>query len=180
MNNLRILVINNQKIVILIQFFALLSLSVIAPFVGNQLVTGIIVNSILLISTIVLGIRASVLIGIFPSLIAFISGTLPIFFGPIIPFIIFGNIILVIFFKYYNSNNYWIKSFLAGLMKFIFLYLSNFFVFNLVLKKEIAQNLSNIMGVNQLVTVLGGIILAFFVIKFLGTDYFDKGAKLKR
>ncbi len=180
MNNLKTLVINNQKIVISIQFFALLSLSVIAPFIGNQFITGIIVNSILLISTIVLGLRAGILISIFPSLIAFVLGTLPMFFGPIIPFIIFSNILLVIIFNYYNGNNYWTRSFLAGLVKFVFLYLSNFFIFNLILKKEIAHGLSNVMGVNQLVTVLGGIILTFFIIKFLNISYFDKGAKLKR
>ncbi|PKM91338.1 iron hydrogenase [Candidatus Falkowbacteria bacterium HGW-Falkowbacteria-1] len=170
MQNIKTLVIDNKKTVALFQFALLLGLVSIAPLFGKQLITGTIVNAILFTATILLGLRAGILIGIIPSLIALATGTLPLVFAPAVPFIIFGNILLVTSFYLLKNKNYWLGSVSASFIKFVFLYGTSSLLFNLILKEQIAYKLSATMGWVQLVTALSGGILSFFVFKLLNNN----------
>ncbi|MDD3711031.1 MAG: hypothetical protein PHP37_00265 [Patescibacteria group bacterium] len=167
MKKTKTLIINNEKVFILLQFLTLLSIATIAPMIGNQLITGSIVNAILFITVMLLGVRAGILISIIPSFVALFSGIISITLIPIIPIVILGNILLILCFNFLKEKKYWIKIFFSSLLKFIFIFsFSNLFL-NLILKREIIQKLIVNMGYFQLLTALSGGILAFFIVKFI-------------
>lgn len=167
MKNLKTLVINNEKTIILARFAVLLGVASIVPLIGNQLITGPIVNSLLFIAVATLGIRAGVLISIIPSFVALFSGILAPVMAPMVPFIIAGNILLVLMFNVLNKKNYWLGIILASLVKFLFLFITSNLFFNIIFKKEIAQKILSSMGSIQLITALSGGILAFFIIRIV-------------
>ena len=105
-----------------IVFFSLFSSIIIfSPFFGAQAVTGSLVNAVLFLTTILLGVKSAVILAVFPSIIALAVGFLPITIAPFIPFIITGNVILVIVFDKLQSN-YWRGVVLASFLKFGFLF----------------------------------------------------------
>lgn len=165
MNNAKILTINREKIIILTQFFVLIGVATIAPLFGQQMITGVIVNATLFISTMFLGIRAGILIGLFPSLIAFSVGLLPIAIAPMIPFIMMGNIILVLSFDYLKNRNYWLRIITSSALKFVFLFSASSIVVNLVLKTEVANRVAAIMSWPQFLTAIIGGGIAYLGMK---------------
>ncbi|MFA5420526.1 MAG: ECF transporter S component [Patescibacteria group bacterium] len=167
MKNLRTLALENENLLTGIKFAVLLSLVLIAPLIGNQLVTGTIVNMTLILAILTLNLRSAILISLFPSFIALISGTLNPALAPVIPFIILSNILLASIFNYFKNRDYWMSIVAASFAKFIFLYLSSLFIFELILKEQIADMLSTTMGLFQLITALSGSILAYFIYKFI-------------
>lgn len=173
MSKLKILIIKNEKLIILTEFITLLTMISIAPLIKNQLITGTIVNSILFVSIATMGKRAAISISIIPSFIALFSGILLPIMIPIIPFIIMGNILLVIIFDLLNKNNYWKAIILASLIKFLFLFTTSYLIFNIILEKEIARKILFTMGPIQFITAVSGGILAFLIIKI-----FKKGPTL--
>jgi predicted transglutaminase-like protease len=157
------LILKKENVLTLVKFGVLLSVVLIAPFFGNQLVTGTVVNMTLLLTVLFLDLRFAVLVSIFPSLIALATGTLNPALAPAIPFIITSNILFVSIFSYFKNRNYWTSILISSFAKFSFLYLSSLFIFEIILKKEIANMLSTTMGSFQLLTALSGSILAYFV-----------------
>ena len=144
----------------------LISISVAAPLLNNQIITGIIVNAVLFIGASMLGTSSALLLGILPSSIALATGLLPAVLAPVIPFIIVSNSLLVISFSYVKKINYWLGTLVAGTLKFVFLFATSSVAISLLINHNVAQSAAQMMGWIQLVTVLGGAILAYFVIKF--------------
>ncbi|TFG35356.1 MAG: iron hydrogenase [Parcubacteria group bacterium] len=165
MERVKILTINKEKTLVLAQFGILLGIALVAPLIGQQAITGIIVNAILFISTALLGIEAGILIGLIPSVISLSAGLLPAALAPMIPFIILGNAILVVVFGYFKEKNYWLGMFSASFLKFFFLFNASSIVINLVLKKEVAGQVALMMSWPQLFTALSGGLIVYFILK---------------
>lgn len=156
---------NKELASIMAKYVALLGIATIAPFFGSQPVTGIIVNATLFVATIFIGTRGAVLVAVAPSLIAVSVGTLPPPLAPIIPFIILGNIILILIFGYAYKNGYWRGVISASVAKFIFLYTTTSIMMDLILDKTLSANIAVMMSWPQLFTAIGGGLLAFAFLK---------------
>ena len=129
----------------LVKFILLLTVATSMPFLGfhSQLVTGSIVNAILILSVFTVGARGALLIGILPSTIALGSGLLPIILAPMIPFIIISNTILILIIDYFKKStsdelqvtNYFFGLTIASGLKFLFLFFTSGIVINLLLNE---------------------------------------------
>lgn len=165
MERTKTLAINRERILSLAQFGILLSVALVAPFIGQQAVTGTIVNATIFISTALLGIEAGILIGFIPSVISLSVGLLPAALAPMVPFIITGNAILAIVFHYFKEKNYWLGAFSASSLKFLFLLSSSSIFINLIFKKGVAGQAALMMSWPQLFTALSGGLAAYLFLK---------------
>ena len=152
----KILTIKKETIFILTKFVLLMSVAVFAPLIHNQAITGPIVNAVLFISVFITGIRGAVLIAFIPSVIALSTGLLSLVLAPMIPFIIIGNIILVLSFSFLKDKNYWLGIVSASFLKFVFLFSVSYII---------SSKLVIIMSWPQLITALAGGAIAFLVLK---------------
>jgi len=166
--NLKEISVEREKTNELVRFGMILGISAIVPLFHNQLATGPIVNAVLFISAVILGLEKTLFICLIPSVIAMSVGLLPPVLAPMVPFIMISNVLMVFVFFYTKKINYWIAMISASFAKFIFLYISSFAVVNLVVKKELATAIINMMSWPQLFTALAGGVLAFFFLKFIG------------
>jgi len=148
-------------------FAVFLAVSIAAPFIKQQFITGPIVNAVLYISTATLGIGAGVLIGFLPSMISAWAGLLPIPLLPMIPYIIMGNAILVLTFGVLRKKNFWLGVGLASVLKFMFLFLSSSFIINFFIKTALPKPIIAMMAWPQLITALAGGIIAFILLKII-------------
>lgn len=144
-----------------ITFVILLGIASAAPLIGNQFVTGSIVNATLLIAVSLLGMRNGLLIGLIPSSIALATGLLPPVLAPMIPFIIVGNAILVVTFGYLRNKNYWLGLVSGSVLKFAFLFGTSSIVINLLINQKMAASVAMMMSWPQLVTAIVGGLLAY-------------------
>lgn len=150
-------------------FLSLLIVVTILPqFVRNQFFTGPIVNAVLFIATVTLGTTPAILIGLAPSTVALASGLLPVVLAPMIPFIMISNAILVATFSLLKRNNYVGAAVVACLVKYLFLYISVYWVTHLIVQKPIAVKAAAVMMQwPQLVTALCGAAITFGILKKL-------------
>jgi hypothetical protein len=167
MQNIKILVINREKITFLTKLVVLLSVATIVPLFHQQMITGPIVNAALFVATAVLGASAGILVGLIPSVIALSVGLLSPVLAPMVPFIMISNTILVLTFHFLKDRNYWMGMIMASVLKFVFLYSTSSVVINLLLKKEVAAQVSLMMSWPQLLTALAGGCLAYVFIKWM-------------
>ena len=165
MEQAKSLAIKKEKIFVLIRFAVLLAIAIIAPFFGQQAITGSIVNATLFIATALFGVQAGILIGLIPASAALFVGLLPLALAPMIPFIITANIILVIVFGRLKEKNYWLAVVTASLLKFVFLFSVGSIIVNLFLKGEVAPKAAMMMSWPQLFTALSGGIIAYLFLK---------------
>ena len=160
-----ILAIANIKTVV--SFLFLAGLSILIPaFFHIQFITGPIINAILFLSVILIGRSNALLIGIIPSVVALSSGLLPALLAPMVPFIMLSNAILIMVFSLLKKN-YWLGVLIASAVKFLFLYFSCSIIMDLILKKELALKISQILGWTQFVTAMLGGVIAYLVLKSL-------------
>jgi hypothetical protein len=132
----------------------------------QQLVTGSIVNAALITGAALLGVQYGLLIGILPSTIALLAGTLNPALAPMIPFLIAGNAILVVSFAYLNKISFWLGATVAAAAKFAFLYGTSTVVTGM-LDKHLAAAVTVTLSWPQLVTALIGGALAFGTVKLI-------------
>lgn len=147
------------------QFIALLGIATIAPLFHVQWVTGPIVNAMFIIAVVLLGTQNAIILALLPSTIALSVGLLPAILAPMIPFIIISNTILILGFSLLREKNFWSGIIVGSVLKFIFLWSTSFVVINLLLKKELATQVSAIMSWPQLATALIGGVLAYVFLK---------------
>jgi hypothetical protein len=147
-------------------FAVLLGVSVAAPYLKNQLVTGSIVNATLFMAVATLGLREAIMIGLIPSLISISVGLLPIVLAPMIPFIMLGNATLVSVFDLFPKKNQKIGFIIAAVAKFAVIYGASFVVANLIKQPQFAQKAAVMMGYMQLVTVLIGAAIALSILNY--------------
>ncbi len=165
MNTTNIL-INQKSTTLAIRFVVCLALVMIAPFFGNQLITGAIVNAVIIASVFLLGTRGAILIAILPSSISLFFGLLPAVMAPMIPFIITGNIVLALVVNKFRDN-YFTGGVLASIAKAGFLFVISYIMFNYFLAGPGAKIASSMMSYMQLLTALLGMILAYPLVKII-------------
>jgi hypothetical protein len=148
------------------QFGSLLILISITPLIGNQFITGTVVNAILFLSTILFGTYTAIFLAFTPSFFASISGILPMVILPMIPFIIISNIVLIKSFNYFK-NKYWTAIILSSSLKFLFLFFCGNLMINFFLSNNAINPILTIMGWHQLITSISGGIIAFLILKII-------------
>jgi len=166
MPNIKELALNREKITFLTKLVALLSIAMIVPLFHQQMITGPIVNATLFVATAVLGVSGGILVGLIPSVVALSAGLLPPVLAPMIPFIMLSNTIMILTFHFLKEKNYWTGMIVGSILKFVFLYSTSAVVINLLLKKEVAAQVSLMMSWPQLLTALIGGCLAYMFIKW--------------
>jgi hypothetical protein len=164
-NNLSALAIKKESILTLVLLIAVAA--VVPLLIKQQFITGTIVNATLIIGVYLLGSRDGLLIGLIPSSLALATGLLSPVLAPMIPFIIVGNAILILTFAYFSKFNYWAGVIIGSVLKFAFLYGTSTIVIGLLLNKQAAPAVAQMMSWPQLVTALAGGMMAFGIIKLL-------------
>ncbi len=159
---------SRQSVLSLAQLSFLLAIITFAPLLGNQYITGTIVNAALLVSVIVLGFRKTLFLCFLPSIISLASGLLSAVLAPMIPFIIAGNILLVYVFNLLRKKNYWLGLVPAALLKFSLLFFMSNVLIGLFIKGQVASNIAVMMSWPQLITAVSGGIIAYFIVRGLG------------
>lgn len=165
MENEQVKVISLQsiKVSFAIKFIALLGVAVLAPLAQNQIVTGTIVNAVLLAAVFILGFKGAVAIAFFPSVISLGLGLLPGVMAPMVPFIIIGNLIFVSVFVAVKNKNYWLSAAGASVLKFVWLFATSQLVIALFIQKPIAVKIAAMMSWPQLLTALLASIVVYFI-----------------
>lgn len=161
------LTLNKKQILALSQFVVLVGIATIAPLFHFQPVTGPVVNAVLFVAAVLLGNGSAILVGLIPSLIALSCGLLPSVLAPTVPFIMLGNTLLILVFSTLQKKNYWLAMVSASVLKFVFLFSTSSVVANLIIKKEIAQKAIAMLSWPQLLTALGGGIIAYLVLRVI-------------
>lgn len=167
MSQTKTLILSKNQIISITQFGTLLAVALLAPLLHSQLITGSIVNAVLFYAAFALGWQAAITIGVLPSLIALLSGTLPLPLLPMIPFIITSNAILTVVFFLLKKKSYFIGAVSAAFLKFVFLATTSSVLINAVFHRPIAEPIVSMMLWPQLITALLGTLLAYGIIKIL-------------
>ena len=146
------------------QFALVLALILFAPLIGNQFVTGTIVNASLLASVVIFGLPGALLLCFIPSVVSLFTGLLPWVMAPMIPFIIMGNILLVWVFDLLRRRNFFLGVVPGALLKFSFLFLTSSYLIHFFVKEAVASKIAAMMSWPQLVTALLGGLVAYAII----------------
>jgi len=141
----------------------LLALTMIfQSFRAPQLVTGTLVNGMLLISAGYVGMWSGVIIGLFTPVLAFVFGIMK--FPPMMPFIMIGNALYVLVFT--GMKNKPVGMVLGSLVKFLWLSASVYYMLPLFGVKAPAV-LVEMFTFPQLATAVMGGVLALLVLGLL-------------
>ena len=156
------------------QFLGLAGVATLLPFfIHLQWITGPIINAILILTLFLVGIRSALVICLVPSLMALAGGLLPAVLAPVVPFIMISNAILVLSLDYAYSNfknefrGYWLGVIIGAGLKFLFLLFSVSFIAKLLIKKELAVKVAQMMSWPQFATALTGGLIAWLILKWL-------------
>ena len=149
-----------------IQFAGLASMAIFLPYLIHiQWITGPIVNAILILTLLKFGFRNAIAIAVVPSLMALSGGLLPAILAPVVPFIMIGNMILILCVDWFHNNfedkikGYWAGVIVGAALKFLFLFASVNIISGLLIKQELAIKVAQMMSWPQFYTaVIGGVI----------------------
>lgn len=149
-------------------FALFLAIAIIIPsFLHSQWITGPIINATLILATFIIGPMEAILLGLMPSAVALSTGLLPLPLAPMVPFIMIGNAVLVVFFHYMRRQNYALNLGISALLKFSFLHFSVVFVMPNLLQNEIVSKLAVMMSWPQFATAVIGGLIVYPIIKKL-------------
>ena len=158
----------------LTEFLALAGVATILPFfIHLQWLTGPVINAILIIALFLIGIRSALVICLVPSLMAFSGGLLPAVLAPVVPFVMISNVILVLVVDFFyqrvknNDKGFAIGVVVGAALKFAFLFMSVNFIAELLIKKELAVKVAQMMSWPQFATAVTGGLIAWGVLKWL-------------
>ncbi|MDD4661722.1 MAG: hypothetical protein PHG24_00365 [Candidatus Pacebacteria bacterium] len=144
----------------LAQFLGIISIIILAQVVfKNQFITGTIINALLICSVFFLGLRQSIGIAIIPSLFSVFTGLMAPVILPFVPFIILGNIILVVTINYLK-NSYFLAGAIGAILKFSFLFLTSAYLFSFL-----PEPILYAMSYPQLITAFLGVGVSFIILK---------------
>ncbi len=149
--------------------FALFALITLAPLTvrHTQLLTGPLVNMMLLLTCAAVGPTEALFLGLLPSPTALVSGLLPLPLAPMLPFIMIGNALYVLAFHLLRARSP-VGGVVAGsVLKYVFLVFAARFLSAALLAPDAVPLAAKMMGVAQLVTALGGGALALIALRFL-------------
>ncbi len=162
----KIITLEKSKVSIkIVAFVFFLSIAILAPLLNQQIITGSIVNAVLLLSTAYLGLTSGILLSFIPSLFASSYGLLPALFLPMIPYIILSNIMLVAIFWVLMKKNFWFGAVSASVIKFLFLFSASSYIINFFIQKSLPAKIVVMMTWPQLTTALIGSVIVFTILK---------------
>lgn len=156
-----VIVSNSKALLRISQFSFVVALIVFAPFIGNQIVTGTIVNALLLGSVIIFGLSGAISLCFIPSILSLSTGLLPAIMAPMIPFIIMGNVLLVIVFDLLRKKGFFLGLVPGALLKFSFLFLVSNYLIHFFIQPAVASKIAVMMSWPQLVTALAGGVIVY-------------------
>lgn len=167
-----VFVFSSKTLLLALQFVLFVAIVTIAPLLNQQIVAGSIVNATLFISVATLGVSATMMVGMLPSVIALSTGLLPPVLAPMVPFIIIGNTLLILIFGWLYKKNDLLAAISAAVIKFVFLFATGSVVINLLLEKAVASQVALMMSWPQLLTAIigGGIAVVFLRLVYKGGD----------
>ncbi len=124
-----------------------------------NIVTGIIVNSILIFVFLYIGLKQAIVLGVLTPFGGLITGhVIPVMF-PIMPLIALGNYLMIILFNRLSNQNIGIKLFIPALIKAIVIGLGGMIAIRIFMPKNIPNFiLISVLGI-QFFTALPGIWL---------------------
>lgn len=169
----------NRSTIKLTQASILLAVALVFQMLGskipgiNQYIVGSAVNAVLLLAAYLCGAFYGVSIAILTPISALLLGQLKPILAPFIPFIMIGNLILVVCFSLLCMKGVWgqyLGIITAAFLKFIFLYTSVaklIYIFKINLPAPAVKSLSAAMGITQFFTALIGGIIAIALIRVL-------------
>lgn len=159
---------------VIAQFLSLAAVITFMPFIIHiQWITGPIVNAILILILFIVGVRSALLMCLIPSVMALAGGLLPPVLAPIVPFIMISNVIFILSVDYFYRSSkkqiagFWVGVGLGGLLKYLFIWFNANLMINLILKKEMAAAVINIVSWPQFATALMGGAIAWVILKWL-------------
>ena len=159
------------------QFAGLASMAIFLPYLIHiQWITGPIVNAILILTLLMFGFRNAIAIAVVPSLMALSGGLLPAILAPVVPFIMIGNMILILCVDWFYNNfedktkGYWTGVLVGAALKFLFLFASVNIISGLLIKQELAIKVVQMMSWPQLYTAVIGGVIAWGVWKKLNVE----------
>ncbi|GAB6139141.1 hypothetical protein JCM15060_23300 [Halanaerobaculum tunisiense] len=124
-------------------------------------ITGPLVNMFLFLATSVVGVTSGVLVGGLTPWIALVRGILPAPLAPMTPYIIAGNIsLVVVYYLAKRTNNYLAIAGAAGFKYLVLAYAVKSFV-------QVPDKIAKVMQIPQLLTSLAGGLLAIYLIKLI-------------
>jgi len=147
-----------QVLIKTLAFCGFVIIAVVAPYFGNQLITGSIVNALLFISAAVLGLEYAFLLCLIPSLISIYTGLLPLALAPMVPAIMTGNALLILVFVKLKNRGFWFSAILSAFVKFIFIYFTGIILF---------KNISLMISWPQLASAIAGAAIAYLILKLI-------------
>ncbi len=168
MDNARAVAVDKIRTDSLVAWASLIGIALVAPLFPLQQVTGPIINALLFIAVIMLGLKQTLPICFIPSVMALLAGLLLPVMIPIVPFIMLGNVVLVVTFSYFYQKNFWLGIALASLVKFIFIWSTTSAIANLFIKTPTTVNkIAQLMSWPQLISALLGGFIAYAFLKFI-------------
>lgn len=141
-----------------------LAIAIVAPFAGNQIITGTIVNAALISTAFLVGLPEAITIAFGPSLLSLALGKLPLPLAPMVPMIITSNIILILVFKAFSKRSNYLAATTASVAKFVFLFSVSTTMVALIHSPALTK-VAAIFGPIQLLTALLGSALALTILK---------------
>jgi hypothetical protein len=165
-----------------------ITLTLVIELLGlPQLFTGPLINTMLLLTTLVLQPAAGVILGVLTPTVAVLRGQLPPVLLPMVPFIMTANALLVLSFEVIRnllkhfvhakpilfSLNAWLALTVAAFLKFALLYLSAKLVLPLLLGRNLPGPFLAMMAFPQFLTALTGGVLALVIYSLLHQRYFS-------
>lgn len=165
-----------SKIAVLAETAVCIAILIIFQFLSakmGQLVTGSIVNFILILSALVCGVKSGIAVAALSPFIAKLIGI-----GPavmlIVPFVALGNIVLVLAYGFVFGKMINISAWLKWLIAIIFGAVLKFLTLNICIVKivlptlglneAVLSKMAAMFGVTQLFTALIGGVLAFLIV----------------
>jgi hypothetical protein len=155
-----------QRITWLTRTAVLLALTLALQMMGlPQPFTGPAVNAMLLISGIFVGATSGILIGLLTPWIAFMRGILPPPLGPMIPFIMLGNGVLVALFTWIRRLTADRGKIVGSVVGLLLGALGKFLILSSAVKfvVEVPPKIAQAMQIPQLITALTGGVVALVV-----------------
>jgi uncharacterized membrane protein len=104
---------------------------------------------------------------------ALAGGLLPAVLAPVVPFIMIGNVILVLSVDWFyhkardETKGYWLGVFVGACLKFLFLWASVNFISQLLIKQELTIKVAQMMSWPQIATAITGGMIAWAILKWL-------------
>jgi hypothetical protein len=156
------------------QFVGLAAIVTFLPFLIHiQWITGPIINALLILILFIVGIRSALLMCLIPSIMALAGGLLPAVLAPVVPFIMIGNVIFILAIDYFyraaksQLNGYWIGVVVGAALKYLFIWFNANLMIGLILQKQLAAAVIQIVSWPQFATALAGGVIAWAIMKWL-------------